>query len=348
MSCCGGNTVNPAACGNPCGVSETNTATCESLPSQIQNFTTHFFGEVVKTEVGGVVEWTLPCDLEIGLENNPRAEGEGLACYFLRLFGEGIIGLTGPQGETGAAGTNGRNAYTVTLASFTQPTLASPVVSVSTLFNPAILNELFIFIATSGWYQVNSADSSGTLVLTLVRAVSGATGTITAGKLVVPSGFPGASVTGPTGPQGPVGATGAAGESHTETNEFFFTTVGTDYSLQIAYAQVDFVNADPQVTLSDIGTYKITAVVGLLGLTGVTGTDTVSLKLRNTSNSSDLDGSEVELDNIADTQKEQLVIDVIATTDAVNQTIALFGKVTTVDKIAVVALKTTITAIRIA
>jgi hypothetical protein len=54
------------------------------------------------------------------------------------------------------------------------------------------------------------------------------------------------------------------------------------------------------------------------------------------------------LDNVADTQKEQLVIDVIATTDAVNQTIALFGKVTTVDKIAVVAIKTTITAIRIA
>jgi hypothetical protein len=69
------------------------------LPSQIQNFTQQFFGDVVKTEVDGQVIWSLPCDLDIGLPNNQRGAGEGLACYFLRLSEEGIIGLTGPQGE---------------------------------------------------------------------------------------------------------------------------------------------------------------------------------------------------------------------------------------------------------
>jgi hypothetical protein len=285
--------------------------------------------------------------LETGLENNPRAEDEGLACYFLRLFRDGIIGLTGPQGAAGASGANGRNAYTVTTASFTQPSFGAPNVSVATLFNPAILQDTYVFIFSSGWYLVNSADSSGTLSLTLVKAVTGASGTITAGKLVVPSGFPGVSVTGPQGPQGPAGAQGPAGESLTETNAFSFATIGTDFNLPITFTAVNFVNSSPAVTLPDAGTYKITAVVGLVGLSGVLTSDIVSLKLRNISNSADLDGSTVELNFLADTQKEQLVIDVLATTDGENQTIALFGQATTIDKIAVVALRTTITAVRI-
>lgn len=348
MSCnCGQNHTNSQCCNGPCNISASNTATCESLPSQIQNFTEQFFGEIIKTEVNGRVTWLLPCSLEIGLDNNPRAEDEGLACYFLRLFRDGIIGLTGPQGATGASGVNGRNAYTVTTASFTQPTSGAPNVSIATLFNPAILQDTYVFIDESGWYLVNSADSSGTLVLTLVKAVTGASGTITAGKLVVPSGFPGVSVTGPQGPQGPAGAQGPAGESLTETNAFYFATLGTDFNLPITFTAVTFVNSSPSVTLADAGVYKITAVVGLIGLSGVLTSDIASLKLRNVSNSADLDGSTVELNFLVDTQKEQLTIDVIATTDGPNQTISLFGQATTIDKIAVVALRTTITAVRI-
>jgi hypothetical protein len=317
------------------------------LPSQIQNFTEQFFGQIVKSEVEGRVTWLLPCSLETGLENNPRATDEGLACYFLRLFREGIIGLTGPQGAAGASGANGRNAYTVTTAGFTQPTLGAPNVSVATLFNPAILQDTYVFIFSSGWYLVNSADSSGTLSLTLVKSVTGASGTITAGKLVVPSGFPGVSVAGPAGPQGPAGAQGPAGESLTETNAFSFATVGTDFNLPITFTAVNFVNSSPAVTLTDAGTYKITAVVGLVGLAGVLTSDVAAFKLRNISNSSDLGGSTVDLNFLADTQKEQLTIDVIATTDGPNQTIALFGQATTIDKIAAVALRTTITAVRI-
>jgi len=54
MSCnCDSNPTNN--CENPCGVTSTNTAACESLPSQIQNFSDAFFGTVVKTEISGEV-----------------------------------------------------------------------------------------------------------------------------------------------------------------------------------------------------------------------------------------------------------------------------------------------------
>ena len=191
-------------CGNnPCRVTQTNTAACESLPSQISNFADQFFGEVVKTEVDGVVTWSLPCSLDVGLPNNPRAAGEGLACYFLRLFEDGIVGLTGPAGDPGDDGAAGRNAFTVTLASFTQPTVESPNVQVLTQYNPAIFPGLIVAIQSSGWYLVNEADTSGMLFLTLSDPTPGAPAVITAGKLVVPAG--GGAVPGPQGPPGPDG-----------------------------------------------------------------------------------------------------------------------------------------------
>ena len=144
------NNCNPC---NPCNTSLTNTAACESLPSQISNFTAQFFGVVIKTEVDGEVVWTLPCSLDVGLPNNARQPDEGLACYFLRLFEEGIIGLTGPQGETGSAGTNGNNAYTVTLQGFTQPDAGNPNIQVLTAYNPAIMEGSYILIEDSGFYH---------------------------------------------------------------------------------------------------------------------------------------------------------------------------------------------------
>ena len=159
MSC------NPNCGSDPCAASETNTADCESLSSQVNNFTEQFFGTVVKTEVDGVVTWSLPCELDTGLPNNPRGIDEGLSCYFLRLFNEGIIGLTGPQGDPGVNGDDGRNAFTVTLASFMQPTLGSPNIQISTLFNPAMLESLYVFIEDSGWYQITARDESGAIWL---------------------------------------------------------------------------------------------------------------------------------------------------------------------------------------
>jgi hypothetical protein len=339
---------NPSTdCENPCGATVTNTAACESLSSQIQNFTNQFFGSVVKTEVEGVVTWSLPCDLAIGLPANPRAEGEGLACYFLRLFSEGIIGLKGDKGDAGATGSAGHSAYTVVLQSFTQPTIGSPNVTVLTSYNPSILASMYVFITGSGWYLVNNADISGTLSLTLTKAVSSPPATVIAGKLVIPSGYPGESIKGDKGDKGDTGATGSAAQSLTVTNVSYFATLGSDYALQVTYAAVDFVNSSPQVLLPVAGKYLVTAVITVLGATGVTNSDFATLKLRNTSTSVDVPGSEMKKNFIADTQVEQIVINITVTTTLNNQTIALFGKCTTASKIKAVALNTTLTAVRI-
>ena len=77
----------------PCGTSSIPDASNETLASTVDNFIEAFFGSVQKTVVDGAVEWTLPCDLDEGLEGNPRADGEGLACYFLRLLQEGAASV---------------------------------------------------------------------------------------------------------------------------------------------------------------------------------------------------------------------------------------------------------------
>jgi hypothetical protein len=334
-------------CENPCRKGPKNTPACESLPSQISNFTLQFFGTVVKTEVDGSVVWSLPCNLDVGLPNNPRGIDEGLACYFLRLFHDGIVGLTGPAGPSGANGTNGNNAFTVSLKGFTQPTLAAPIVQVTTQYNPAIIAGIYVNIASSGWYLVNETDGNGTLLLTLVRAAEGASGTITAGKLVVPSGFPGASIVGPQGPQGTVGPQGTPGQSFTETNGFYFALVGTDFNLPLVSTPVSFVNSAPQVLLPTAGLYLVTVNVGLIGKTGVSASDTAQLRLSNTSNASIIPGSEVEVSNYIDGQVGQAVINVRIQTDAANQTIALYGDCTTANRIAARALQTTITYVKL-
>lgn len=331
----------------PCGVSETNTAACESISSQIQNFVTQFFGTVIKSEEDGQVVWSLPCNLEVGLQNNPRAVGEGLACYFLRLFSQGIIGATGPQGEPGTPGANGKNAFTITLASFTQPTLGNPNIQISTLFNPAILEGLYVFIDDSGWYQVTATDGAGALWLTLVKELSGASGIIPAGKLVVPSGFPGVSVTGPPGPQGPQGPQGGPGASHTEINGMYYADVGTNDNLGIAYSNVDFVNSSAALLLHGQGTFAITVTVDFIGLAGITSTDEIFFRLRNNDSGFVLPGSEHATSDLAVDELDTMSFTVHYTTTTENQQVNLQGKCTTVDKVAVVALRTTMTYVKL-
>lgn len=344
--------TNPSAVsGNPCCAEECNTVQCESLASQIANFTAQFFGTVVKTEVDGQIVWTLPCELETGLPNNPRSEDEGLACYFKRLFMEGIIGLTGPVGPAGTAGTNGFNAYTVTLASFLQPSSGAPNVAVTVLPNPAIVEGLYVFIATSGWYLVNFVDPSGVLHLSLAQATSGAVAgsTVTAGKIVLPAGFPGISVTGPQGPAGPTGPQGSPGTAHTTTNGGFFDSTGTNYTLTNTSLAVDFSTQIAQVLLPDAGTYLITASADLLGLAGAITSDFAELKLRNITDSADLDGSLKHTSNISPGRRLSIaLLPVPYTATGPNKTIRLFGRFQTGGVCQVVAARTSITFVRIA
>lgn len=326
-------------CG-PCDTSLTNTAACESLPSQIQNFTDAFFGTVIKTEVDGAVQWTLPCSLDVGLPNNARSPGEGLACYFLRLFSEGIIGLTGPQGEPGGDGAAGRNAYTVTLQGFAQPSLAAPNIAVLTSYNPAIVTGLNVFIQTSGHYQVTGTDTSGVLFLTLVESADGAPAVINAGKLVIPSGVEGASITGDQGPQGVPGTPGTNATGFSVDNAFYFASVGTDYPLPLTYTAVDFVNSSPAVNLPAAGRYNLTIIAEVIGTAGILTSDIASLRLRNTTIPIDIEGSEQRAGFMQDTEIRQIVINCAVVTTAPNQQIALFGKATTANKFSVIALHT--------
>lgn len=334
---------------DPCrNTSLTNTAACESLPSQISNFTAQFFGVVVKSEVNGEVVWTLPCSLDVGLPNNARGADEGLACYFLRLFEEGIVGLTGPQGDPGTAGTAGRNAYTVTLQAFAQPTSGEPNIQVLTAYNPAIMVGSYIFIQTSGWYQVTAVDPSGAVFATLFQALPGAPATIDAGKLVVLSGVPGASVTGDTGPAGPVGPAGTNATSFSVDNGEYFAPVGVDDNLGISYAAIDFTNSSPVVTLPNTGTYRVTVTADLVGLPTVLTSDRAFLKLYNTTLGADINGAEHAVSNFVDTARSSITIITRVITTAPNQMVALYGKADTADKIAVVALNTNMTFERLA
>jgi hypothetical protein len=345
------------SCGNscesntPCGGAPVNTAETELLPSQIENFTKHFFGAVTKTMLDGGVVWILPCNLDEGLPNNPRANDEGLACYFLRLFSEGIVGLTGPEGDAGAAGANGKNAFTVTTVAFNQPTISSPIVAVSTLYNPAIVAGSYVFIQGSGWYQVTTAATTGVLYLTLSKALAGAPASITAGKLVVPSGYPGESVTGPQGAQGPQGLTGATGNSWTDVNNLYSNeSGGTDYNLQGAFAQVDFSNSTATLTLPQAGVYLITAS---LALTQVNATpdaaNVVYMKLRNVTESADVPGTTKTLRGqpLDANFNAHLTCSTIYTASSANREIGLFAYCDEVDIIKAVAAQTTMTYVRI-
>lgn len=320
---------------------------CETLPSQIENFTKQFFGIVVKTEVDGKVVWTLPCDLDTGLENNPRLENEGLACYFKRLFEQGIVGLTGPEGAAGAPGEDGNNAYTVTLSSFVQPTPENPNSQVLTAYNPAIFEGLTVFIQTSGYHFVNDTDGNGTLFLTLIEASDSAPAVITAGKLVVASGPQGTGTQGPTGPQGATGPQGTPGESFTATNGFYSTDTGTNFSPGVVYSQVDFGTSEAQVTLPVAGKYMLTAVVSLLGKATVTPGDIVEAKIRDVSISIDVEASEQGESNLVDIQRTAMTLHAFYETDSANHTLGIFAKCTTAGAIDVVAVRTVLSFVRL-
>lgn len=276
------------SCGNPCTTDPANSAASETLPSQISNFTLQFFGEVIKTELDGVVSWSLPCSLTTGLPNNARGATEPLACYFLRLFADGITGTPGEAGAPGAPGADGRNAYTVLLQSFAQPTLGNPQLNVRVTYNPAIQPGMHVFIETSGWYRVEVASPTGALFLTLLATVINPPAIVEAGRLVLPAGAQGLStpgaqgvtgakgLTGDPGAQGPQGAPGlpglpAAVTGVTNINGQYHDDTGTLWTNSNAapsFETVDFTASQPFVVLPDAGTYLVSFVSGIQASSG--------------------------------------------------------------------------------
>lgn len=346
MGNCG---TNQTTCDNPCRVSQVNTVACESLPSQIQNFTDQFFGEVTKTEVDGAISWSLPCGLDVGLPNNPRNSGEGLACYFLRLFEDGIIGLTGPRGLPGVNGAAGRNAFTVTLSSFLQPSLGSPVATFQVLANPVILVDTYIMVQDSGWYLVNAIDAAGIGSFTLVKSI-GVTAVgdlVDGGKLVFPSGFPGISITGPQGIQGIQGIQGPPGNTFTSESYLFSGSTG-DYALTATYASVNFA-ALAQVTLINPGTYLVQYQADLIGKPSANAlTDFAYLKLVSSEGPADVAGTEHVINGFVDTARRSVAGSSVVTVSGPAVQLTLTGKVTVAGHVDVSAVNTTVSAIRLA
>jgi len=291
---------------NSCSCPE-NTAVCESLPSALDNFIRSFFGTVVKTEVDGEVAWTLPCNLDVGLTNNPRVADEGLACYFLRLFREGLVGLTGPAGADGAAGAPGRNGYTVTTSAFVVPTLAAPNTQFNIVPSATVYAGLSVFIPGAGWFDVNQVFQNSTVFATLVQLVPGALATIPAGTTVLPAGARGQSIKGDKGDKGnkgdkgDTGATGATGvgvagpvgpTGATVTNANAQIIGGaTDFSLTGGFTKVDFGATDLEVTL-DAGTYLLSVSLGIRGDAAAGAPHQVSAYIYDVTHSQIIDGGQ--------------------------------------------------------
>lgn len=262
MSCSCNNSSCPDC--NPCTPAcPAESASCETLPSALENFILQFFGSVTRTVVNGRVVWTLPCDLEAGLENNPRGADEGLACYFLRLFGDGIIGSTGPKGSTGDDGADGHNAFTVTLCVHTVPS-AGENFEIQVFANPAFSVGQTVFINGAGYAEVKLVTGD-TLSLTMI-AVTGIVGaTYPAGSLVTiagPRGLAGSAAakgdTGDTGPQGPQGVQGSTGTSAFTSVTAGYVQPSVGATVVVFVGQTETFAIGSNVFVADGGTYEVT------------------------------------------------------------------------------------------
>jgi hypothetical protein len=331
---------NNAGCCGPCSTCPPNQADCETLPSALDNFVRSFFGVLTKTEINGIVTWNLPCNLDIGLPNNPRAVDEGLACYFLRLFEEGITGLTGPQGDTGADGTDGKNAYAIMTSAFATPSEAFPNVQFTIIPTPTVSVGQTIFINGIGWFEVTGVFNNATVFATLIRLIPLPAGSALPGTLVNITGPRGLSITGATGAQGPqgnvgpqgvpgptgatgaTGATGPAGAIATNSNS---EVVGgtTDYNLTNVYGRVDFGTVDAEVVLPTAGIYFIITYIGI-DTAGAGAADIYRFKLFNGTGAVDVPNSQVQL-RLDDGRKLQVVLTSLFTVVTVPTTVQIYA-----------------------
>jgi hypothetical protein len=329
-------------------VTNVNTAACESLPSALENFILHFYGSVIKTEVNNVVTWSLPCDLSVGLENNPRSADEGLACYFLRLFEEGITGATGPTGPAGANGADGRHAFTVTLENFTHPAVGGSI-TVKAYATPVIAVGQTVFVTSSGWYDVAGVSGDGTLVLTLLQAVSGATGNIAAGRVITitgPRGITGSG--GATGAQGIQGIQGPAGDEYTPTNGFV-VGAGANHSITLASTVVQFGGTEPEITLPAIGKYAVDIIVGVTMDAGAAASpgEQIICKLWNATAAAFVSGFDSTVQCFDPDQEGQIHMIGTVTTTVPNETLQLYAQVSVDGNASVVPAETKLRYIRL-
>lgn len=272
-------------CNNtPCTTCTENQACCETLPSALDNFILHFFGNIAKTESGGQVSWVLPCDLATGLAENPRGEGEGLACYFLRLFNEGLQTNVGPQGATGDPGADGANAYAISTSAITVPGSVGQTVQFTVLPTSVLSVGQTIFVPGAGWFQI-TAISTNTVFASLVELIPSPVTTVATGSPIIPTGPRGLTVVGPqgvqgdpgdpgddgvqgvtgaVGPRGPVGPRGETATNHNwkwpytsnDASVIYHATDFSELSFSGTKLETPIIGANGGTTLTD-GTYYV-------------------------------------------------------------------------------------------
>jgi len=326
----------------PCNTAcNQNSAACETLPSALENFIKSFFGVVQRTEVNGKVTWVLPCDLDTGIPGNPRGTDEGLACYFKRLFEDGLVGLEGPQGEKGDTGDSGNNAYTVATSAFNPPANPGGSAQFSIIPSPVVSVGQTIFIPGSGWYVITEVFQSSTIFATLLESIPSPLGVIPPGTLVLPTGPRGLSITGPTGStgakgdtgaagatgatgaMGATGATGPAGATATNSNATI-VGAGADYDMTAAFAKVTFAGTDLEATLATAGTYFLTFSLTILMNSGGT-QRSWSFKLFNSTTALDIPDSTASFRFDDHVLFDNVAVRAIVTTTLPNTVIQLYG-----------------------
>lgn len=348
---CGGREHNPnpidscgresLGCNNPCGHGPRNSARCESLPSQIENFTTQFFGTVVKTEINGQVTWSLPCQLDVGLPGNPRGVDEGLACYFLRLFRDGLGGLKGDKGNPGAPGQNGTSAFTVVTQGFNQPTPQNPLVQFLVVPNPSIQAGMSVFVVGSGYYLVTTVLAGGIIFATFQVASPNPGSYVQAGAIVIPTGANAVGAPGTPGQKGDKGdlglpgIQGVPGSNITAQNGFVYATGGNPpYSLAISYGALNFGGLLLEFVAPESGTYLVTATVPVTTTiqTAQVANDPelvyAKFKLKNTTTSADIAGTETftafVFKHTAQVQSQQVTVNAVCSV-GLGETLAVEG-----------------------
>lgn len=269
---------------NPCNSCPVNSASNETLESSLQNFSEQFFGKVQATSINGERSIILPCDLNSALPANPRGDTEGLACYFQRLFQNGIDGTLGPKGDPGVAGIPGRPNYAVLTSGFSVPTILSTPVTFSVIPTLVISEGQLVFIPTAGWFLITSIVNLTTVTALLCGLVAIPASFVPAGTKIEPVGPKGDSITGATGAKGPkgdvgnvgpVGGTlgagpqgpqGLAATLATGTNQYVCPDSVAFSEIPTSLGVISFVPAAVNIytlTLTGPGIYLVRALVGI-------------------------------------------------------------------------------------
>lgn len=153
-------------------------------------------------------------------------------------------------GSPGATGTAGKNAYTTTTANFTQPAV-NGTVSASVGDTSWMVAGQTLFVATGGYYTVNSITDSVTVVLTN----TGDTGN--ASPTTVINSPQGVSPGGVQGVQGPSGASGGTSYTNTTAN---FTQPAVSATVSVQMGSTAWMTANEIVYVAGGGYYQISSV----------------------------------------------------------------------------------------